>query len=103
MLPVKWPVRPAFGSIRAMLGRSDRAGVRLESIASFAPFWRVRFASQADIDQSRVYEYTPFCNGPGGVKSPRVIVTPPSANSWPTRVVASAIGVDSCPLRRQEP
>jgi hypothetical protein len=23
-------------------------------------------------------EYTPFCNGPGDVKSPRVIVTPPS-------------------------
>jgi hypothetical protein len=24
----------------------------------------------------RVNEYTPFCNGPGEVKSPRVIVTP---------------------------
>ena len=25
-----------------------------------------------------IYEYTPFfCNGPGDVKSPRVIVTPP--------------------------
>jgi hypothetical protein len=24
-----------------------------------------------------IYEYAPFCNGPGDVKSPRVIATPP--------------------------
>src|SRR5262249_32460236 len=30
-----------------------------------------------------VYEYTPFCNGPGDVKSPRVIVTPPSSRFCP--------------------
>ena len=30
-----------------------------------------------------IYEYTPSCNGPGGVKSPRVIVTPPSSRSCP--------------------
>src|SRR5262249_8338263 len=30
-----------------------------------------------------IYEYTPFCNGPGGVKSPRVIVTPPSSRFCP--------------------
>src|SRR6266478_9216634 len=28
-------------------------------------------------------EYTPFCNGPGDVKSPRVIVTPPSSRFCP--------------------
>src|SRR5262245_3980777 len=32
---------------------------------------------------ARVYEYTPFCNGPGDVKSPRVIVTPPSSRFCP--------------------
>jgi hypothetical protein len=31
----------------------------------------------------RVNEYTPFCNGPGDVKSPRVIVTPPSSRFCP--------------------
>jgi hypothetical protein len=32
----------------------------------------------------RFYEYTPFfCNGPGDVKSPRVIVTPPSSRFCP--------------------
>src|SRR6516162_1782722 len=31
----------------------------------------------------RVYEYTPFCNAPGDVKSPRVIVTPPSSRFCP--------------------
>src|SRR5262249_30584614 len=30
-----------------------------------------------------VNEYTPFCNGPGDVKSPRVIVTPPSSRFCP--------------------
>src|SRR5262245_16893315 len=34
--------------------------------------------------QSRFNEYTPFfCNGPGDVKSPRVIVTPPSSRFCP--------------------
>src|SRR5262245_32475202 len=33
--------------------------------------------------QLRVNEYTPFCNGPGDVKSPRVIVTPPSSRFCP--------------------
>src|SRR5262245_35519468 len=28
-------------------------------------------------------EYTPFCNGPGDVKFPRVIVTPPSSRFCP--------------------
>src|SRR5262249_54153554 len=32
---------------------------------------------------SPFYEYTPFCNGPGDVKSPRVIVTPPSSRFCP--------------------
>src|SRR5215510_11009504 len=31
----------------------------------------------------RVNEYTAFCNGPGDVKSPRVIVTPPSSRFCP--------------------
>src|SRR5215470_5242844 len=31
----------------------------------------------------RVSEYTAFCNGPGDVKSPRVIVTPPSSRFCP--------------------
>jgi hypothetical protein len=30
-----------------------------------------------------IYEYTPFCNGPGDVKSPRVIVTAPSSRFCP--------------------
>src|SRR5262249_20111067 len=29
--------------------------------------------------QKADYEYTPFCNGPGDVKSPRVTVAPPSS------------------------
>jgi hypothetical protein len=33
--------------------------------------------------KASVYEYTPFCNGPGDVKSPRVIVTPPSSRFCP--------------------
>jgi hypothetical protein len=33
--------------------------------------------------QNRIDEYTPFCNGPGDVKSPRVIVTPPSSRFCP--------------------
>ena len=33
--------------------------------------------------KKRIYEYTPFCNGPGDVKSPRVIVTPPSSRFCP--------------------
>src|SRR5262249_17439497 len=32
---------------------------------------------------TQVNEYTPFCNGPGDVKSPRVIVTPPSSRFCP--------------------
>src|SRR5215472_4922258 len=31
----------------------------------------------------RVNEYTAFCNGPGDVKFPRVIVTPPSSRFCP--------------------
>src|SRR5262249_38338178 len=30
-----------------------------------------------------IYEYTPFCNGPGDVKSPRVIVASPSSRFCP--------------------
>jgi hypothetical protein len=30
-----------------------------------------------------LYEYTAFCNGPGDVKFPRVIVTPPSSRFCP--------------------
>ena len=30
-----------------------------------------------------IYEYTPFCNGPGDVKSPRVVVAPPSSRFCP--------------------
>jgi len=46
------------------------------------------FGGKSDIklpiaEQSRFYGYTPFCNGPGGVKSPRVIVTPPSSRFCP--------------------
>ena len=32
---------------------------------------------------SQTYEYTSFCNGPGDVKSPRVIVSPPSSRFCP--------------------
>src|SRR6266700_2590410 len=31
----------------------------------------------------RINEYTPFCNGPRDVKSPRVIITPPSSRFCP--------------------
>src|SRR5262249_1826645 len=37
-------------------------------------------AARADM---RFYEYTAFCNGPGDVKFPRVIVTPPSSRFCP--------------------
>jgi hypothetical protein len=30
-----------------------------------------------------IYEYTTFCNGPGDVKSPRVIVASPSSRFCP--------------------
>src|SRR5262249_56515614 len=35
------------------------------------------FAAVSDCRTIAIYEYTAFCNGPGDVKSPRVIVTPP--------------------------
>ena len=41
------------------------------------------FASNSRRCDLRVNEYTPFCNGPGDVKSPRVIVTPPSSRFCP--------------------
>src|SRR5215472_15163829 len=45
------------------------------------------FGGKADISRRlatiTIYEYTPFCNGPGDVKSPRVIVTPPSSRFCP--------------------
>src|SRR5262249_45499159 len=53
-------------------------------VADFAPAWTVLWSS-ADFrfvpktQHLRVNEYAPFCNGPGDVKSPRVIVTPPSS------------------------
>jgi acid stress chaperone HdeB len=34
-------------------------------------------------EQSAIYEYTAFCNGPGDVKSPRVIVASPSSRFCP--------------------
>jgi hypothetical protein len=34
-------------------------------------------------EQSRFYEYTPFCNGPGDVKSPRVMIASPSSRFCP--------------------
>jgi hypothetical protein len=46
-----------------------------------------RYRGKADIafvaSRRRVYGYTAFCNGPGDVKSPRVIVTPPSSRFCP--------------------
>src|SRR6266446_6859771 len=41
------------------------------------------FAAAAIAEQSAIYEYTAFCNGSGDVKSPRVIVTPPSSRFCP--------------------
>src|SRR5262249_15819848 len=41
-------------------------------------------AEQATARQDQAgHEYTAFCNGPGDVKSPRVIVTPPSSRFCP--------------------
>jgi hypothetical protein len=45
------------------------------------------FDSMSGLPENRhgwaFYEYTPFCNGPGDVKSPGVIVTPPSSRFCP--------------------
>jgi hypothetical protein len=52
--------------------------VRLESAK-----WAKADNDPGRCHQSRFYEYTPFCNGPGDVKSPRVIVSPPSSRFCP--------------------
>src|SRR5262249_31386569 len=60
------------------------AAVSFGSFTSFPLSRRVRFAPRADVPaNARVYEYTPFCNGPGDVKSPRVIVASPSSRFCP--------------------
>src|SRR6266481_1948166 len=48
----------------------DRSG----SFTSFPPSPHVRLAPKSGHSANAcVYEYTPFCNGPGDVKSPRVM------------------------------
>src|SRR5262245_61739139 len=42
-----------------------------------------RFPLHPPTRHLRVNEYTLFCNGPGDVKFPRVIVTPPSSRFCP--------------------
>ena len=39
--------------------------------------------SASDCWTVAIYEYTPFCNGPGDVKSPRVMVASPSSRLGP--------------------
>src|SRR5262249_6244050 len=51
--------------------------------SAVCPFSEAKRTSTGDAGQLRFYEYTPFCNGPGDVKSPRVIVTPPSSRFCP--------------------
>jgi hypothetical protein len=46
-------------------------------------FLDFRASVRSDCRTVAIYEYTPFCNGPGDVKSPRVIVTPPSSRFCP--------------------
>src|SRR5262249_35368937 len=41
------------------------------------------FAAASDLPKIPICKYTPFCNGPGDVKCPRVIVTPPSSRFCP--------------------
>src|SRR5262245_32512956 len=68
----------------AALRDFDPADVRFGSFTSFPPSRRVPFAPKSRHSASaRVYEYTLFCNGPGDVKFPRVIVTPPSSRFCP--------------------
>jgi len=50
---------------------------------SFSRNPHASFAAVSDCRTIAIYEYTPFCNGPGDVKSPRVIVTPPSSRFCP--------------------
>ena len=59
----------------AALRDFDPADVRFGSFTSFPPSRRVPFAPKSRHSASaRVYEYTAFfCNGPGDVKSPRVM------------------------------
>jgi hypothetical protein len=55
---------------------------------------------------ARIYEYTPFCNGPRDVKSPRVIVTPPSLtiaiykpDSWKSYTIGDPLAPSKFPWR----
>src|SRR5262249_36871312 len=78
--------------------RSDRTELSATQIAlglGFAQEWPLICIMRLIDDNSnnrkvsdtccdlRVNEYTAFCNGPTDVKSPRVIVTPPSSRFCP--------------------
>src|SRR5262249_16431427 len=45
--------------------------------------WVAKQTSASNCRTIAIYEYTPSCNGPGDVKSPRVIVTSPSSRFCP--------------------
>jgi hypothetical protein len=82
---------PNFTTDAAMRSRWSPAAIGVKATYTSASnttrtFRDVRFQvairCQADLSKphstGRIYEYAPFCNGPRDVKSPRVIVTPPS-------------------------
>src|SRR5215468_5455313 len=84
-------VRPSLHSIsQASAGKLSILKLVSLCFPSFDVRWRRSSADRSDRARepprkrtSRIYEYTPFCNGPGDVKSPRVIVTPPSSRFCP--------------------
>jgi hypothetical protein len=70
--------------------KGRRKGRRLRAPPKYVrPGIRLRAASDTKRTLLRplpliaIYEYTPFCNGPSDVKSPRVIITPPSSRFCP--------------------
>src|SRR5262249_5861956 len=63
---------------------SEAPAIRKSSRGDLPAQFRTHRSRQAsDCRTIAFYEYTPFCNGPGDVKSPRVIVTPPSSRFCP--------------------
>ena len=64
-----WPARPHLGerwpSRLVATAFEDRLSIKRNPHTSFA--------AASDCRTDAIYEYAPFCNGPGDVKSPRVV------------------------------
>src|SRR5262245_3733087 len=78
----QWDQLTAGPGVEALLAEHESA-YGTKRTYRICPLSGAKRTSASDCLPITIYEYTAFCNGPGDVKYPRVIVTPPSSRFCP--------------------